>query len=140
MVLGAEAINVGNDTNKGDRDSPKNDQSQSSAVRDGSPDALLVRVETQVRPDDVIGSDLRVLVRHPVGLVVRQALRGEVRGDLLVEEDERGVERWVGLIFANTGTVDVCLQFGTAFVEKSVAFDYFRPGPFDRIDFLADKG
>lgn len=79
------------------RERPQDDQPRRQRVAHQHPHLALIRVHAQVPPDHVLGRDVRVAVRHAVRLVVVQRALREVRADLRVERDERGVERGVRL-------------------------------------------
>ena len=79
------------------RDRPDDDEPDRDGPRDGGTDAGLVRVHVEVAPNHVVRRDTDARRLDAVRHVVREDLRGHVRGDLLVEEHERRVQRLVRL-------------------------------------------
>jgi len=63
-----------------------------------------------------------------------------MRGDLLVEEDERRVQRLVDLVVSDSRRVDVGLKLSSSGLESLALLDELVLAPFDGVDLGSEEG
>ena len=85
-----ECIDIGYKTDKGDGDSPDNDQSNGQSPRNDGSDLSLIRTHLQVAPFDVFGHDLDTRLDKSKALVGRRDQSGKSMSLGLRSESDKG--------------------------------------------------
>jgi hypothetical protein len=138
-VRGCERVDVRERADKRDGERPCNHKPDRAPKRDEPAQALLVRIQAEIAPDHVGRCNLGVLLRHAIRLVVREALRGEVRGNLLIEEHERRVKRRVRVVLRVVRGLHVRAVVLARMAKPHVRARDLLARPVDAVDLLADE-